>query len=197
VSATNLRLLLSLAAIAGGLHACAVIAPQATPAPVETPLPIVEAAPPPPPPAPQRRVSDAERLLGYYEFLLALSPDDLAREQERTMRFYGQYRSEFALMQLVLLRSLPTSTRADRAQAIEMLSSYLKDTKDRPSELRPLALMLTNQLTEQQRQEAEIQTQTVKLREEVKRSEQYKQKLDALVETERKMLERSKPARNP
>jgi Flp pilus assembly protein TadB len=73
----------------------------------------------------------------------------------------------------------------------------LKDTKDRPSELRPLALMLTNQLTEQQRQEAEIQTQTVKLREEVKRSEQYKQKLDALVETERKMLERSKPARNP
>jgi hypothetical protein len=179
-----------------GLAGC-VQAPPAPPQPAEPPPPIVEPAPPPPPPPPQPRVSDTERLLSYYVYLLGLKPEELAREQERTLRFYGQHRSEFALLQLALLRMLPGSTRADRAQAGEMLSSYLKETRDRPSELRPLALILSNQLTDLHRQEAETQAQAARLKEEMRKSEEYKQKLDALIETERKILERSKPARNP
>jgi hypothetical protein len=171
--------------------------PPAPPQPAQPPLPIVEPAPPPPPPLPQPRVSDSERLLSYYAYLLGLDAEALAREKERTLRFYGQHRSEFALLQLALLRMLPGSTRADRAQASEMLSSYLKETRDQPSELRPLALILSNQLAELHRQEVETQAQAARLREEVRKSEQYKQKLDALIETERKILERSKPARNP
>jgi hypothetical protein len=178
------------------LAACAPVRTSA-PHPPPTPLAIVEPAPQPPPPPPQPRVSDADRLLGYYEFLLELNADQLAREQERTMRFYGQHRSDFTLLQLVLLHMVPSASRAERTQAYEMLSFYLKDTRDRPSELRPLALFLNNQLTELQKQEAETQAQSARLREEVRKSEQYKQKLDALIETERKILERSKPARNP
>jgi hypothetical protein len=146
----------------------------------------------PPPP----RVSDAERLLSYYDYVLTLPEDQLALEQERTMRFFGQHRSEFALMQLVLLRSLPSASAKDRAQAQEMLSSYLKETQDRPSELRPLGLMLSNLLAEQQQLEAQIQVQAQKLKDEARRNEELKQKLDAVVETERKLLERSKPQRN-
>ena len=68
----------------------------------------MEAAPAPAPrAAAPPRVSDAERLLNYYTFALKLPPDQLALEQERTQRFFGQHRSEFALMQLVLLRCLP------------------------------------------------------------------------------------------
>jgi hypothetical protein len=199
-TACGLRRLGTSLTIVAGLAAC-VAAPPSTSQPVEPPQPIVVVTPAPQPqpqpPPPQPRVSDAERLLSYYEFLLGLNADQLAREQENTMRFYGQHRSEFALLQLVLLRTLPTSTRADRAQASEMLSSYLKETRDQPSELRPLAVMLNNQLAELQRQEAETQAQTTRLREEVRKGEEYKQKLDALIETERKILERSKPARNP
>jgi hypothetical protein len=183
-------------ALALGLAGC-VQTPPAPPRPAEPPLPIVAPAPQPPPPPPQPRVSDSERLLSYYAYLLGLNAEELAREQERTLRFYGQHRSEFALLQLVLLRMLPGSTRADRAQASEMLSSYLKETRDQPSELRPLALILSNQLAELQKQEAETQAQAARLKEEVRKSEEYKQKLDALIETERKILERSKPARNP
>jgi hypothetical protein len=142
-------------------------------------------------------VSDTERLLSYYTYLLGLNAEQLAREQEHTLRFYGQHRSEFTLLQLALLRMLPGSTRADRAQASEMLSSYLKETRDQSSELRPLALILSNQLAELHRQEAETQAQAARLKEEVRKSEEYKQKLDALIETERMILERSKPARNP
>jgi len=175
---------------------------QPSPPPEGPPTqPVVEAPaepkPKPEPPAPGPRVSDAERLLAYYEYLLTLEPDALAQEQERTLRFYGEHRSEFALMQLVLIRCRPNAPKADRIQALEMLSSYLKENAERPADLRPLALMLRNQLLELQRQDAEIQAQVQKLKEEKGRSDQLKEKLDALVETERKMLERTKPTRNP
>jgi hypothetical protein len=160
---------------------------------------VVENPAPEPPaslPLPAARVSDAERLLYYYEYVLGLTPEQVGREAERTQRFFGQHRSEFALMQLVLLRTLPASTPKDRAQALEVLAQYLKETRDRPSELRPFALMLNTLLLEQHRQGAAIQAQTVKLKEESRRHDELKQKLDALVGTERKMLERKQESRS-
>jgi hypothetical protein len=72
----------------------------------------------------------------------------------------------------------------------------LKETHERPSELRPFALMLDTLLSEQQRQDAELQAAAQKLKDEGRRNDELKQKLDALVETERKMLERNKPTRS-
>jgi hypothetical protein len=141
-------------------------------------------------------VSDAERLLYYYEYLLGLPAEEVAREAERTQRFFAQHRSEFALMQLVLLRSLPGAPPRERTQALDTLAQYLKETQDRPSELRPFALFVNNLLAEQQRLDAELQAQTQKVKDEARRFEELRQKLDALIETERKMLERTKPTRN-
>jgi len=58
-------------------------------------------------------------------------------------------------------------------------------------------MVLSNMLTEQQQKEAEVQAQAQKVKEEARRYEEVKQKLDALVDTERKMLQRNKPARKP
>lgn len=190
---SRLRALGLVAAVAAGCLHQEPTKPASPPVPVVVaPLPEPLPAPLPPPP----RVSDAERLLYYHEYVLGLAPEQVAREAERTQRFFGQHRSEFALMQLVLLRTLPAATPKDRAQALETLAQYLKETRDRPSELRPFALMLNTLLLEQQRQEAEIQTQSLKLKEETRRYDELRQKLDALVETERKMLERNKETRN-
>jgi hypothetical protein len=186
-----------LLALAGALAAGCMLQPPRKAAP--PPVPVVESPAPEPPaplPLPTLRVSDAERLLYYYEYVLGLAPEQVGREAERTQRFFGQHRSEFALMQLVLLRTLPAATPKDRAQALEALAQYLKETRDRPSELRPFALMLNTLLLEQQRQGVEIQAQTAKLKEESRRYDELKQKLDALVETERKMLERKQETRN-
>lgn len=192
------RSLAALACVALVALGCAQPEPKAPP-----PAPPHRVEPPPPPPAPVpppppvTRVSDTERLLYYYEYLQTLRPEQLTREQERTQRFFGQHRSDFALLQLVLLHCLPGSSPKDRAQGQEMLSSYLKETRDRGSELRPFATMLNNLLSEQLQQESEIQAQIQKVKEEARRNDQLQQKLDALVETERKMLERSKPTRKP
>ena len=187
---------LALLVIAAALAGCILVPPK--PAATSEPVVIEAAEPEPPaaPPAPPPRVSDSERLLYYYEYVLALTPEQVARETERTQRFFGQHRSEFALMQLVLLRCLPAAPPKERAQALETLTQYLKDTRDRPSELRPFALMLNNLLLEQQRQETELQAQAQKLKEEARRYDELKQKLDALVETERKMLERNQETRS-
>lgn len=165
--------------------------PQAPTPPAAEEAPAAAVAPPPPPP----RVSDSDRLLYYYEYLLGLPPEDLVREAERTQRFFGQHRSDFALLQLVVLKVLPRTTPRERAQAIELLAQYLKDSGTRESDLEPIALLLNNLLTEQQQQQAELQTQAQKLKEEARRYDDLKQKLDALIETERKMLERTKPTR--
>lgn len=182
------------AAILGGC----VVPPERPPA--QPPAPPAVPAPPaepeaPAPPLPTPRVSDSERLLYYYEYLLGLPPEQVVREAERTQRFFGQHRSEFALMQLVLLRIRPGASAKDRAQAIDTLTLYLKETRDREAELRPFALFLNNQLAEQQRLDGEVQAQAQKLKDEARRYDELRQKLDALIETERKMLERTKPTR--
>jgi hypothetical protein len=61
--------------------------------------------------------------------------------------------------------------------------------------LRPFALFINNLLSEQQRLEADLAAQSQKLKDEGRRYDELKQKLDALIETERKMLERNKPTR--
>jgi len=159
------------------------------------PPPAEAEAPPAPAPAPPPKVSDAERLLYYYEYVSKLPAEQATQEAERTQKFYAQNRTDFALLQLVMIRAVPSASNKDRAQALELLGPYLKDSRERGSDLRPLALLMNGVLTEQQRQEAEIQQQSAKLKEEARRNEELKQKLDALIETERKMLERNKPTR--
>lgn len=187
----------ALAGLGAGLILAGCIPAPVSPPPASSPAPAPVAAPPPPPapPPPAPRVSDADRLLYYYEYLLGLAPADVAQEAERTQRFFGQHRSEFPLLQLVMLRTLPRATPRERAQGAELLAQYLKDTEGRASDLKPIALLLNNLLTEQLRQEAELQAQAQKLKEEGRENDVLKQKLDALIETERKMLERTKPTR--
>jgi|MudIll2142460700_1097286.scaffolds.fasta_scaffold359906_2 hypothetical protein len=159
------------------------------------PPPAAVAEPPAPAPAPQPKVSDAERLLYYYEYVSKLRAEQMAQEAERNQKFYTQNRTDFALMQLVIIRAVPSASAKERTQALELLGPYLKDSRERGSDLRPLAVLLNGMLAEQQRLEAEIQQQGSKLKEEARRNEELNQKLDALIETERKILERNKPTR--
>jgi hypothetical protein len=172
--------------------------PAPRPAPAEPP-PSAEKAPAAEEAIPfvRQAVGDVDRLMGYYGYLSTLSAERLVQEHERTLRFYRQQYSDFTLMQLVLQRIMPQAPFRDSAQAQEMLSSFLKEPRTQTSELRPVALLLSTMLTEQQQKEAEVQAQAQKVKEETRRYEEVKQKLDAIVDTERKMLQRNKPARKP
>ena len=163
--------------------------PASEPAPVQVPSSAPEV------PFSRQPVGDADRAVAYYGYLSTLSPEQLTREYERTQRFYKEQYSDLTFMQVVLLRIMPNAPFRDNAQARDMLSSFLKEPRIRASELQPFALLLYNMLTEQQQKDAEIQAQAQRLKEETKRYDAVKQKLDALIDAERKMLERNKPVR--
>jgi len=172
--------------------------PQPRPsAPPPTPEPATVQLPSSAPEAPFSRqpVGDADRAAAYYGYLSTLSAEQLTREYERTQRFYREQYSDLTFIQVVLLRIMPNAPFRDNAQARDMLSSFLKEPRVRASELQPFALLLYNMLTEQQQKDAEIQAQAQRLKEETKRYDAVKQKLDALIDAERKMLERNKPVR--
>jgi hypothetical protein len=173
--------------------------PPPRPLPVEPPKPVEKPLEtlPEEPPFTRQSASDVDRVLGYYGYLALLSPEQLQREQERTLRFYRQQYSDLTFLQLVMLRIMPQAPFRDSAQAQEMLSSFLNEPRTRASELRPVALLLHTMIAEQQQRDAELQAQLQKLKEETRRYEEVKQKLDALIDAERKMLERNKPARKP
>jgi hypothetical protein len=196
MSGANTRLLLAVVCAPLILAGCP--QPQSRPSP---PPPASEPAPvqvpPSAPEAPFSRqpVGDADRAVAYYGYLSTLSAEQLTREYERTQRFYREQYSDLTFMQVVLLRIMPNAPFRDNAQARDMLSSFLKEPRVRASELQPFALLLYNMLSEQQQKDAEIQAQAQKLKEETKRYDAVKQKLDALIDAERKMLERNKPVR--
>jgi len=177
------------------LSGCPQPGPRPTPPP-ELTAPQQQEATVPPPFAPQP-VGDADRLISYYGFLRSLSGEQWKLELERTTRFYRAQYSDFTQMQLVLLQIVPNAQPRDSAQARDMLSSWLKEPRTRSSDLRPLAVLLQTMLVEQQQKDIEIQAQAQKLKEETRRYDEVKEKLDALIDAERKMLERNKPVRKP
>jgi hypothetical protein len=65
----------------------------------------------------------------------------------------------------------------------------MKDKKE-GSTLRPLAIWLHSELLELRRIDEALLQQTAKLKEEQRRSEALKQKLDAILDMEMKMIER-------
>jgi hypothetical protein len=195
MSRAMVRLLFAVLCAALLLTGCPQPAPRPSPPP-QTPPP-VQPPPKPAPPFSLQPYGDNDRLLAYYGFISSLTADQLTREYDRTLRFYRQQYSDFTFMQLVLLRVLPSAPFRDSTQARDMLSSFLKEPRTQSSELRPLALLLHTMLVERQQKDAEVQAQAQKLKEETRRYEEVKQKLDALIDAERKMLDRNKPVRKP
>lgn len=193
----------SLPRLLAGLCAASLVAGCQPPAvqpspPLEIPAP--QAAPcectkEPVPPFAFQPVGDGDRLIAYYGYLTTLSAEQATREYDRTLRFYRQQSSDFTLMQLALLRIVPATAFRDSAQARDMLSSFLKEPRSKSSELRPLALMLNTMLFELQQKEAENQAQAQKLNDEARRYDEVKRKLDALIDAERKMLDRNNSER--
>ena len=161
----------------------------------EAPKPAQVAPPEPEPVIAFQQAGDNDRLLGYYGYLAMLSQEQLSQEYDRTLRFYHQQSSDFTLMQLVLLHVTPGAPSQDPAHALDMLSSFLKEPRARESEVWPFAILLQSMLEDQREKDAEIQEQADKLKEETRRYKAVKQKLDALIDAERKMLERNKPVR--
>jgi hypothetical protein len=153
-----------------------VAVPEPKPAPsppVTEPAPPPEVAPPPPPiPVPEPPAS--VRALRYYAQLKDRPPREQRQEQERLRKSFAASRSDYDRIRLALALSVPGSTLAEEAQALELLEPLVRDSR---GEYHEVALLVTGLLTESRRRgEQAVQLQT---------------KLERIKALEKEMQERS------
>ena len=157
---------------------------------------------------PEPMPSDSDRVIRFYDRLLAMKGNELAGELEVTRKSFEKDKSELNRMQLALLVSLPGTTFRDDSAALTLLGPFVKDKGQDGSTLRPLAIWLHSELLELRRidetmqlqaaklkeelrhSDEALQQQTIKLKDEQRRTEALQQKLDAILDLEMKMIER-------
>jgi hypothetical protein len=122
-----------------------------------------------------RPVSDTDTLMGYYQGLKSLSAPDLAREHETARQALARARTDYNRVRYAMVLALPNAAFTDETRALETLEPVVKNTG---GSLQPLAALLSSQLQERKRLDANAQA--------------LQQKLDALRSLERRMIERKR-----
>ncbi len=148
--------------------------------------------------------TDADRLLNYYAYVTELQGETLEREYRYVEKVYSTDPNEYNEMQMIMLLASPRASFRDTDLARTMVRRWLQDEYYRYSKLRPLAMLYYSYLSELKRQNRVIDQAKKSLRqaneqsaqqaEQIKasqqRSKELQDKLDALLEMERSLIER-------
>ncbi len=148
--------------------------------------------------------TDADRLLNYYAYVTELQGETLEREYRYVEKVYSTDPNEYNEMQMIMLLASPRASFRDTDLARTMVRRWLQDEYYRYSKLRPLAMLYYSYLFELNRQNRVIDQAKKSLRqaneqsaqqaEQIKasqqRSKELQDKLDALLEMERSLIER-------
>ncbi len=148
--------------------------------------------------------TDADRLLNYYAYVTELQGETLEREYRYVEKAYSTDPNEYNEMQMIILLASPRASFRDTDLARTMVRRWLQDEYYSYSKLRPLAMLYYSYLSELKRQNRVIDQAKKSLRqaneqsaqqaEQVKasqqRSKELQDKLDALLEMERSLIER-------
>ena len=155
--------------------------------------------------------TDADRLLNYYAYMTELQGDTLQREYDFVEKAYTADPSEYNRMQMIMLLASPRASFRNTDLAHAMVKEWLQDDYYRYSKLRPLAMLYDNYLSEIQQQDEVIDKatkdleqsnkqlrqvnernvqQTRQIKASQQRSKELQDKLDALLDMERSLIER-------
>ncbi|MFT4172302.1 MAG: hypothetical protein QM639_07065 [Rhodocyclaceae bacterium] len=115
---------------------------------------------------------------------------ELANDSDQLQKNYTARRSEDNRLRLAAFLALAPGAAGDRNRAISLLDLPPGDANGR-GRTHPVAQLLLPLLQDARRADDALGTSQLKLREEQKRSESLQQKLDAIRDIERKMLERT------
>lgn len=162
--------LLAVAALA----ACAQV--QA-PAPVQSRREPPQITAPPPAAAPSIETEEARQvseLLGYYQRVAQLGPEDQKRELATATQAFNRERSSASRVRLALLYVMPGTSFQDEARAAQLLEPMA--TPGGAGAVRQFASLLHAQVTER------MKTQ--------KRADQLKEQVDALRAIEKQLIDR-------
>jgi hypothetical protein len=127
-----------------------------------------------------RESGEVAALLAYYQDLLGLPAEELRREYQQASQGFARDRSELGRMRLALLMCVPGAPWRDDAKLLVLLEGASSRKAAPESPRRQFVALLQKLVAERQREQ--------------KRADELQQKLDSMVNIERKMRERqSKP----
>ncbi len=164
-----------------------VIPPEPAPVLVEPPRPEVKTEPPlPPPPPPEPQQTELNRLLMQVESVRKMPATEATRELEQARQAFGRSKTEYNRLLYAVLSLLPSTGGPDEAKAAALLEPMLKD-RTTGNGLRAFAAFLYFQIAEDRKMEE-------RMREEQKRADSLQEKLDALKEVEKSLIDREQSA---
>jgi hypothetical protein len=169
------------------LAGCALVEPEVatTPAPVVEPgtsAPKPPAPAPAPVPAPSVEAEEAKlvaELLGYYQRVAALGPDDQKRELATATQAFNRERTNASRVRLALVYAIPGTAVQDDGRAAQLLEPVSSGS----GALRQFAGLVHAQVTDR------MKTQ--------KRADQAKDQVEQLRAIEKQLIERGSQAPPP
>jgi hypothetical protein len=129
----------------------------------------------------------AQSLLAYAASLRGRSSTELAAELDALNRAYAQHHGEDNRLRLAIFHALTPG--GDRARALSLLDLPPGDNIGRGRN-HPIAVLLIPLLQENRRADDNLVASQQRLRDEQKRGDALQQKLDAIRDIEKKMIER-------
>ncbi len=158
-----------------------VVQPEPAPVLVEPPRPEVKPEPaPPPPPEPQQ--NELYRLLVQSEGVRRMAAGEAAKELEQARQSFARAKTDYNRLLYALLLLQPNTGAADDAKAAGLLEPMVKERVS-GNGMRAFATFVYLQIAENRKLEE-------RMRDEQKRADSLQEKLDALKEVEKSLIDR-------
>lgn len=164
-----------------------VVAPEPAPVLVEPPRPEAKPDPLPPPPPPEPQQTELHRLLMQSESVRKMPAAEAARELEQARQAFARSKTDYNRLLYAVLSLLPSTGGPDEAKAASLIEPMLKDKGNPGNGLRAFAAFVYFRVAENRRMED-------RMREEEKRADSLQEKLDALKEVEKSLIDREQSA---
>jgi len=134
--------------------------------------------------------ADSTEVLAYFQRIKGLSGDALAAEHAAASQALAKRRSDVHRLKLALLLILPRTSFKDEGRAAALANEVANNKAADAPEMKNLALLLATIATEQKQQDERWQQLAQKQKDDEKRAEALQQKLDALKNIEKDLIQR-------
>ena len=150
-----------------------------------------------PPPPPEPVISDLDRAAMYFSRIRALDATIIAGEIMAAQRSFSENPSDLNRLCLAMAMALSSSGTRDDEKILGILFPMVGGSQNDNLPIRFVANLLHSEVVEHRRVGEMLRQNTLKLKEEGKRNDLLQQKLNAILEMEKSLIDRDPPATGP
>lgn len=150
-----------------------------------------------PPRAPEPVIADLDRAALFFSRIRALDATLITGEIMAAQRSFSENPSDLNRLCLAMAMALASGATRDDEKILGILSPMIGGSPNENSPIRFVANLLHSEVVEHRRVGEMLRQNTLKLKEEAKRNDLLQQKLNAILEMEKSLIDREPPATGP